>query len=217
MRFICLLVATFILSGCVTTKTTGYVDPKYRDSGYTVSKVVVRIGNATMEETQIAEQTLVEKFNDYGVDAIKYTDIVPLTRSYSDKKKRRLIKNTGADVVFIMTLSKSKVDDYVPQTYHPGTTASRVNYGYVTTHTTPGYTTGGYSTSSPTMFTVATLSSIRNGEQIWKAEGQSSGIEISSYADLLVNAGVDAIDDMKEKGLLPEIKSEKITKPEKEK
>lgn len=52
------ILPVFYLMGCVTAKTTGFVDPDYRESGYEISKVVIQVNGATMEETQIAEQAL---------------------------------------------------------------------------------------------------------------------------------------------------------------
>lgn len=212
MKNISLTITAVLLAGCVTTNTTGYVDPDYRKSGYEVSKVVIQVTGATMEETQIAEQKLSEKFNAHNVETIKYTDIVPPTRNYSDQKIVSLINKTGADSLFSISIGKDIVESYVPATYHPGTTTSQVNtvgnYSYVTTSTSPGYTTGGYSTSSPVMASLSNLVDLKKRREVWRAEGQASGDNSwtsISFADLLVSIGSDAIDDLVEKGLLPVI------------
>lgn len=82
------ILPVFYLMGCVTAKTTGFVDPDYRESGYEISKVVIQVNGATMEETQIAEQALSDKFNAHNVKTIKFTGLVPPTRDYTPEKKQ---------------------------------------------------------------------------------------------------------------------------------
>tara|TARA_B100001989_G_scaffold247983_1_gene220938 strand:+ start:2758 stop:3450 length:693 start_codon:yes stop_codon:yes gene_type:complete len=221
MKKFYLLSFVFILAGCVTTNTTGFVDPDYRESGYEISRVVIQVNGATMEETQIAEQKLSEKFNAHNVQAIKFTDIVPPTREYTPKKTASLIKKTGAESLFSIYIGKDKIESYVPVTYHAGTTTSSVNtvgnYSYVTTNTTPGYTSGGYSTSEPVMTSISSLTDLSKNRLVWKAEGQAvadSSLSLTeiTFADLLVSTGIDAINDLVDKGILPEVIKEKPVK-----
>ena len=227
MKRFYLLSLAFFVTGCVTTSTTGFVDPDYRESGYEISKVVIQVNGTTMEETQIAEQKLSEKFNAHGVQTVKFTDLVPPTRDYTPEKVASLIKKTGAESLFSIYIGKDTVESHVPVTYHPGTTTSQVNtignYSYVTTNTTPGYTTGGYSTSEPIMASISSLTDLSKGRMVWKAEGEAiadSSLSLTeiTFADLLVSTGIDAINDLVAKGILPEaIKKEepmKVTQDE---
>ena len=77
------IISAVLLSACVTTDMSSYVDPEYESSGYQVRTVVVRALGAGLKETQEAETGLVEKFKSYGIDAVKFIDIVPPTREYS--------------------------------------------------------------------------------------------------------------------------------------
>lgn len=203
----------FFLAGCVTTSTTGFVDPGYRESGYEVSKVIVQVSGATMEETQIAEQKISEKFNAHGVQTVKFTDIVPPTREYTPEKIKTLIKKTGAKSLFAIYIVKDTVESYVPLTYHTGTTTHLVNtigsYSYVTTNTQPGYTSGGYSTSEPFIASMASLTDLSKGSVVWKAEGHaiadsSFSLKDINFSDLMVSTGIDAINDLVDKGILRE-------------
>lgn len=213
MKKFYLLISAVLLAGCVTTKTTGFVDPEYKESGYEISKAVIRIHGVTMEETQIAEQKLSEKFNAHGVETIKFTDIVPPTRDYTPEKTADLIRESGADSLFSIYIGKDTVESYVPAIYHPGTSTSYVNtignYAYVNTYTAPGYTTGGYSVSEPIMASLSSLIDLDKGRVVWKAEGEASGNEFSSFSGLTVSIGIDAIEDLVEKGILPEAINEK--------
>ncbi len=196
-----------ILSACVTTKTTGYLDPAYRDSSYTVNKVVVKATSDSMEESMLAETELVNKFSSLGVEAIKYTDIIPPTRNYETAEVMKLVKKTGADSMFIAsTNGKSTIESYVPPTYHAGSSTSYIsgfgNYATVNTYHQPSYTTGGYSISTPTMTTSSYLFDLKNGNTIWQAEGSAGGNAFSNYSELLISSGKDAISDLVEKGLI---------------
>ncbi|MDB9457581.1 hypothetical protein PN473_04010 [Dolichospermum circinale CS-545/17] len=163
-----------------------------------------------MEETFAAEQKFAEKFGLYNIKVIKFTDLSPPTRKYTLEQDVRLLKKSGADSIFTVYIAgRDYIESYVPLTYHAGETTSYVrkigNMTYVNTHTTPGYTTGGYSTSKPIMAIFSSLIDLRNGSNIWQAEGRSSGGEFISHLDLLLDAGDSAIEDIKNKGLLSEV------------
>lgn len=187
--------------------TTSFVDPDYSDGGYQITKTVVKIDGATLKEVLSAETALVEKFSSLGVDAIKYTDLIPPTRDYSEKEAAKIIKDTGADSLFItMVGEKSEIESFVPPTYHAGTTTSYIsgygNFATVNTYTSPGYTTGGYTTSEPIMATKSLLIDLSNGNTVWQADGTSSGESFHSYVDLLISSGKSAITDLHTKGLI---------------
>lgn len=193
------------LTACATTETTGFVDPAYRDGNFKVKKVVIEIYDASLEETLSAEKKLAEKFASYGVEPIKFTDIAPPTRKYTPKEKTKLIKKTGANSLFTLYSQKGSYKSDIPATYHAGTTNTYVNtFGntaYITTQSTPGYITGGYSVTELMVSTICTLKDTKNGNTVWRAEGFTDGE--ASYVDMIINAGTDAIKDLNSKGLLP--------------
>ncbi|HRK98746.1 MAG TPA: hypothetical protein PLE43_09785 [Alphaproteobacteria bacterium] len=55
------------------------------------------------------------------------------------------------------------------------------------------------------MNTIFTLVDLKNGREIWRGEGSSSGDEISSI-NLLLSAGEAAIDDLSAKAIIPNAK-----------
>jgi len=208
LPFLLIVFAALInLTGCATTETTGYVDPAYSNGTFHTKKVVVRVDGGTLAETDLAETAFAQNFSDLGVESIRYMDLVPPTRNYSEKKAMKIVKDTGADSLFITYVGgKSSVDSYVPPTYHAGTSNSTVNVigntAHVNTYSSPGYTTGGYTVSLPVLTSVSYLMDMTNGNNIWKAEGFSSGIEFTSFTDLVLSAGNSAIADLKAKGLV---------------
>lgn len=207
-----LIVPVFLLASCITTNTTSFVDPNYKLGTYKIRKVVVKADSTSLEEILLAENALTEKFKSLRVDAIKYVDLIPPTRNYSDKETAKIIASTGADSLFIIIAgTKSEVESYVPPTYHPGTSTSYIsgygNFATVNTYTNPGYTSGGYTTSSPIMATKSFLIDLKNANTIWQAESVASGDGLFSntYTDLLIGAGTDAIEDLKVKSFITEV------------
>lgn len=217
MRNVYFIVLVFILTGCVSiqTKTTGFIDPLYKDSGYQVSKIVLRIQGATLEETQTAEQKLAKKLSAHYVNVIKFMDIAPPTRAYTQEEKAKLLRASGAGSVFTIYITKKGTSEvYIPPVYVPGTTTSQVsvigNTAYIDTRNTPGHMLGGHSIWLPTMTCLSTLVDLRNWKEIWRAESQSVGRWSSSFSDLLVDIGEDTITDMERKKLLPLYSNEPI-------
>ena len=120
-----------------------------------------------------------------------------------------LLQKTGADSLLTIHITgKDSVETYIPPTFHPGQTTAQVNQfgnmAYVTTQTSPGFTTGGYSVTSLVMSTLSSLVDLRNGREIWRGEGESS--DDDEALALLVSAGEAAIEDLAEKGILPKAK-----------
>lgn len=196
------------LSGCASTDMTGFVDPQYRN--YHASHIVVRVKGAKLDNTLDTEQQFSEQLTAHHVKVTKFTDIIPPTRSYSPSQEAFLLKKTGADSFLTVEITgKDTRETYIPPTFHPGQTTTQINQignmAYATTHTSPGYTTGGHSVSSSVLNTLSTLVDLKNGREIWRGEGSSSGDEISSV-NLLLSAGEAAIDDLSAKAILPNAK-----------
>lgn len=197
-----------LLTGCAETDMTGFVDPQYKN--YHASHVIVRVKGAKLNNTFSAEKKFAEQLAIHDVKATKFTDIIPPTRNYKPSQENSLLKKTGADSVLTVEITSTDTREaYIPPTYYPGQTTTQVNQignmAYATTYTSPGYTTGGYAVSSSVLNTLSTLVDLKNGREIWRGEGSSSGDEISSV-DLLLSAGQAAIADLEAKGLIPKSK-----------
>lgn len=196
------LLLMLTLCSCATTQTFGYIDPEY-GIDYKISKIVVCFEGIALNETFELEEIMVKKLSSYNVVPIKYTSIIPPTRDYSEQERIAKIKETGADSLLLIKVSKDTVKGYVPQTYTPGTTTTKVDRaGNVRTTTTTGYSTGGYSTTSPITTTVSSLISLEKGYTVWKAETSGAGDGLSSFKKLLELTCTDVIKDLKSKGLL---------------
>jgi hypothetical protein len=187
---------------------TGFVDPQYKN--YHASHVVVRVKGAKLDSTFNAEKQFAEQLAAHHVKVTKYSDLIPPTRSYSPSQETALLRKTGADSLLTIEITgKDTRESYIPPTFHPGQTTTQINQigntAYATTYTSPGYTTGGYAVSSSVLNTLSTLVDLKNGREIWRGEGRSSGDEISSI-NLILSAGGAAIEDLSEKGIVSKIK-----------
>lgn len=204
MKKFLLLLVIIPLCSCATTRTYGYLDPDYQNN-YKVSKIIVSFKGVTLDEVFKLEDQMVQKLSAYNVKVIKYTDIIPPTKNYTDDEWINKIKETGADALLVINVSRDSVSTYVPETYYPGRTTSQVNTfsnnTYVSTYTSPGYTSGGYEVSAPIMFTVSSLIDVQNGNTIWKAETSGSGDELTSFSKLLELTCDDIVADMNDKEL----------------
>lgn len=208
MRKLLLLGFCVAFAGCASTDMTGFVDPQYKN--YHASQVVVRIKGAKLNDTFKAEQEFAEQLTAHHIKVTKFTDIIPPTRSYSPSQETVLLKKTGADsLLTVEIIGKDTRETYIPPTFHPGQATTQINQignmAYATTQTAPGYTTGGYSVSSSVLNTLSTLVDLKNGREVWRGEGSSSGDEVEPL-NLLLSAGKAAIDDLSEKGVLPKAK-----------
>lgn len=208
MKKLLSLVLCIALAGCTTTDMTGFVDPQYKN--YHANQVIVRVKRAKLDDTLQAEQAFVAQLKAHSIKSAKFTDIIPPTRSYSSSQEEALLRKTGADSLLTIHITgKDSVETYIPPTFHPGQTTTQMNQignmAYMTTQMAPGYTTGGYAVSSTVMNTLSTLVDLKNGREIWRGEGSSSGDEVGPL-NLLLSAGEAAIGDLAEKGILPKAK-----------
>ncbi len=208
MRKLLLLGFCVALAGCASTDMTGFVDPQYKN--YHASHVVVRVKGAKLDNTFSAEQEFAKQLTAHHIKVTKFSDLIPPTRSYSPSQETALLRKTGADSLLTVEITgKDTRESYIPPTFHPGPTTTQVNQignmAYATTYTSPGYTTGGYAVSSSVLNTISTLVDLKNGREIWRGEGSSSGDEVD-HLNLLLSAGEAAIDDLSEKGILPKAK-----------
>lgn len=208
MRKLLLLGFCAVLAGCASTDMTGFVDPQYKN--YHASHVVVRVKGAKLDNTFSAEKEFAEQLAAHHIKVTKFSDLIPPTRSYSPSQETALLRKAGADSLLTVEITgKDTRESYIPPTFHPGQTTTQVNQignmAYATTYTSPGYTTGGYAVSSSVLNTLSTLIDLKNGREIWRGEGSSSGDEISSI-NLLLSAGEAAIDDLSAKAIIPSAK-----------
>lgn len=218
-----MLMALMLLTACnATTRLSGYVDPAYRYN-FQAKKIVVTSIGIPLEEKKNVEDTFIASLEGYDVEVIRGLDVYPPTRDLSEADLFSKARKKGADSILILSAHNREVHkDYVPPTYHPGTTTSYANthgslygntysgYTTVNTYTTPGYTTGGYDISKPAMGVQVTLHDAKKRKTIWTAEGRSGGNAFAGFADLSMSAARTSVTELSSAGLI----AEKIEAPE---
>ena len=199
-----------VLTACATTDTelSGVVDPNYRDN-FQVRKLVVVGSGMPIDEQKALENTLERSFTEYDVQVLRGLEVFPPTRDYSDQNAFEIARNWGADAILIVSSDSRDVSEtYIPPKYHPGTSTSYIS-GYgdstnVTTYTSPGYTTGGYSVSKPGMSVSVHLINTMNGETIWIAQGFSGGNAYTSFSDLTISVARKTVEELSSARLIVE-------------
>lgn len=202
MRRLPIVGLVLLVAACVITKTTSFVDPAYRNAPAYRSVIVVAVGMG-LEDSIKAENELSTAFGARGVTVYRGIDLVPPTRNLSDAERATIFESSGAEAVLIFaTRSESVNQSYVPPTYHPGTSTSYVSFigntAYVSTSTSPGFTTGGYTISKPRATHVAHVIDIPTGETVWKGEAKSRGSAFASFDDLMASAGKQFAERLRE-------------------
>ena len=207
MKALLLVPIILILTGCMaSTKLTGITDPSYRQN-FTAKTILVSGAGMTLEEKKALEETYLQAFQNYDVNLLRGLDVFPPTRDFSNADMIKMAKNSGADTILLVDASARDISEsYVPPTYHPGTTTSYVTgygqYAQVHTNSTPGYTTGGYSTSSPLMAVTVTLFDTKKRRTVWTADGSSIGNKFSSFTDLINSVARSSVTELSNEGLI---------------
>lgn len=201
------IIGALVLAGCVQTDVSSFSDPANQPNLSFKSILVVGAG-MTLDERQLAEKTLTKKLLERGVTPISGMKWLPPTRDYSAQEEAEQIAKSGAEALLILALGdKDTVEVYIPPTYHPGTTTSRVsvigNTAYVTSTTSPGYTTGGGTVSKPRSTYKAALYDLTTGNKVWVADLSSRGAAVVKFSALTISASNSTIEKLVEDGLIP--------------
>ena len=218
MRFITLIALMFLTACNATTKLSGYVDPAYRNN-FQAKKIVVTSVGIPLDERKGVEDTFIESLEGYEVEVIRGLDIYPPTRDIPTEQLLPIAKKNGADSLLLFFAGARDVQEsYVPPTFHPGSSTSYIsgygNYATVNTYTTPGYTTGGYNISRPSMAVFVTLFDAKNRKTIWEAEGTSGGNAFSEFKDLSISTARTSVTELSNAGLLAKREGEPEKKDE---
>lgn len=203
-----------LLTACnATTRMSGYVDPDYRGS-FQVQKIVVTSLGVPLEEKKNVEEAYISSLTSYNLEIIRGLDLYPPTRDVQKEKLIPLARKAGADSLLLLSVGARDVQqEYVPPTYHPGSSTSYVsgygNYATVNTYHSPGYTSGGYNISKPSQAVFVTLFDTKKSKVVWEAEGISGGNAFANFNDLSISAVKASIKELEKEGLI--LKAENIS------
>ncbi|MCR9176153.1 MAG: hypothetical protein NXI19_09165 [Alphaproteobacteria bacterium] len=202
-----------LVTACVRTNLTSYTDPQIPPT-FQLGKTMVFAGSMPLAERIPVESKFVELLDAEGIEAVRGVDIIPPTQKMSKEQIAQTLMDSEIDQTIVFSgYQKSLDSQYVPQTYTPGTSYSTVNVygntGYITTNTTPGYTTGGYTIKKPRFSYDINLHDARSGAILWTASADARGNAFADADGFAHSTAASTITKLKNDGL---IKS--VNKPE---
>jgi hypothetical protein len=117
-----------LMSSCAATRITSVRDPSASKSTYRTIFVIAPFSD--LESRTTAENIFIAKLGERGVRGVSSIAMMPPTKRYTEVELARILDESGADSVLIVTLT----DAYTQQTYVPessSTTGSATLYGNV--------------------------------------------------------------------------------------
>ena len=98
------ILIVFALSGCVTTKTSSFVDPEYAHERH--SRPIVWGKIAPLNDRQLLEGSIVSAFKDRKINAIKGTDVFPPTRDVTNEFITNALLESEGDSLLVVSLKE---------------------------------------------------------------------------------------------------------------
>jgi hypothetical protein len=200
----------FYCSGCVTTQVRGYTDTKY--SSYKIKSVALLAISDDVGLSEAIENALVEKFESKGIKAIRSTDIIPPTRSYSMDEIQEALTSRGLKSIMIVDVGgsaeSSQIVGYQSYGYAYGTASgSAYNVGNTTYVNASGSTSSNTSSYAIRKFkrdtvTFSKVYDVSSTEVVWAAqtETKAGGALFMSDGSTGGNLSETLINDLIDKG-----------------
>lgn len=181
MRKLGTLVCCLLLAACVSTEIASQRLPAARPDLQPFQSLFVFNAGMTLANSQRVEKVMAEELTKLGVTVYKGTGYLPYDAPA--KEVVAVAERLNVDGVLLLVERTSKyIESYVPPSYTPGTTSTRIqdlgNELLVTTTTTPGTYTGGYNAYAPYGWFAAHLFNFRNtggSGKVWLADINSGG------------------------------------------
>ncbi len=159
-------------------KTTGYLDPVYRNVSYRNICVMANMDDLVFR--YLIEDKIRNYFIREGISSLRGSVILPPTRDWDQDKQKEILQRNKCDAILVITfLNKYSYTQYIPATTEVSTTtrekesksnkhSKRVNNkGKVKETTTTTTTTGeSYKTIEKASFRVE-LYDVRTGDCVW--------------------------------------------------
>ena len=164
-KIVLLAFLAFFTTGCISTKVTGVKDSKY--TNHNIQHILVSYRAASIENTQLAENSFEELFKKHGIKTSKFSYLFPITRKYSSEEIKNKIKDLNIDTYLVLekaTDSSSNTLVGMNHTFNAYQSGSSI---YGTGHSTPLI----YSRRN-TFMNIA-LFDTQTGDTIWKGESKT--------------------------------------------
>lgn len=177
-----LAIVIAFLTGCASTKITGYSDPQYSGSKY--SSVVVFASNVGLEQASTLEVGICEGFKTNGIKCMPFQMMFPPTRQHSADSVYRTMAEKGYASMLILTAGGdySSSDVFGYQTYGSATAYGNQAYGQSNT-----YALRSYSRQNNMRLT---LLDGRSGNTAWLGDAKTEGQGMVNVTDSAFNNSI---------------------------
>lgn len=186
------LVLIQALSGCAWTSVSSHVLTGYQKHSYGHILVMAQMN---LERREQAETRVCERFEDYGVSAIRAIDVMFPGKEYSSEELAKIMQTNGIDGVLILEDGEaSESYYYMPKTEsttHSGSWVGNTYYGRSKTTSI-----GGYSYSKPRCTFSASFVDFQTGDVVWTSFANSRGNAYASQGTLLNSVSDETVQDL---------------------
>ena len=205
-RSLVALLFVISLSSCANTKfTKQWVNENFDQQPY--DDILVLVVADKMGNRQDAENYIVEKLGEAGIDAMPSYDILPKTQTIDKESVGKAIDGLQLDAVIVMFATGITEEEYYVPARRFGVYAG---YGYDHAHYNSFYNyyphafnyvyIPGYDNTHQVVTLETSLFDLNTGDMIWS--GQSNTFAPESVDDIIHNITVLTIRELKKKGII---------------
>lgn len=208
MRIFCILLLSIVLSSCVKSSMTSFIDPSHR--GQKIDSVAVFGNILSLEQRQSFEQAAVDGLASRNIRAYRGIDVAPPTRQMGQEEMISALKKYGINYVVVATdYGQDASQIYIPQQHHGASVTSNVtgygNYATVNSYYNPGFTSGGYNIEKKKNAINLTMYKVDTAEQIWQASGEAKTTSVFlDSSDLAKSLANQMVSKLTADGLIPQ-------------
>jgi hypothetical protein len=205
-RYLLLLLFAIALSSCANTKfTKQWVNEDFNQQPY--DDILVLVVADKMGNRQDAENYIVEKLGEGGIDAMPSFDILPKTETIDRDAVGNAIDGLQLDAVIVMYATGITEDEYfVPARrfgVYSGYGYGHAHYGSFYDYYPHAFTyvyIPGYDNTHYVVTLETSLFDLNTGDMIWS--GQSNTFAPESVDDVIHNITVLTIKELKQEGII---------------
>ena len=205
-RYLLVFVLAAVLSSCANTKfTKQWVNEEFNQQPF--DDILVLVVADKMGNRQDAENYIVEKLGEGGIDAMPSFDILPKTETIDRDAVGKAIDGLQLDAVIVMYATGITEDEYfVPARrfgVYSGYGYGHAHYGSFYNYYPHAFTyvyIPGYDNTHYVVTLETSLFDLNTGDMIWS--GQSNTFAPESVDDVIHNITVLTIKELKQKGII---------------
>jgi hypothetical protein len=194
------ITAGVLLYACASTKMTAMKDPLIPSRFY--QSILVIAPFSDLESRKTAEDIFITKLSRFGIRATPSLSILFPGRNYSNEEFAKLILDSGADGVLLVTLT----DAYTKQTYLPPSsfsTGTATLQGNVALYSGTTQHYGGYYISKPRVRYEIRLFDVSSGQTAWMATSLTRGNAFARFPKLVDSLAETTVEQMQKDQLIP--------------